>query len=416
MYTLHVTNLQDSGAGSLRQAILDANAHTGSEPIEIIFDAALDGGSVALESELPTLTAAGVTIGGPAHGSVSLENYGLSSNSSFVLKNITLPSLSLGTAAKNVSGSHVVLTGNGAVISMSGYTDLSALEAVSTQEESWVALSEYSSGVEQLNLCALGNGSNALNRYHVDAWQYGTNLLVGSGVEVQLESALEFVNITLEQGAHLYTHSVWDDVLLYCNGGVISAADALVEVGMELVYDYQTQKAGMIEAGSKLHCTHDVHVNGAAGDFAEGAEHTLDKDAVLVYSIDDLTNTIAGDISYLTQEKLDMFPSYGGKLCLGVYWMEADGDDALTIAAGVTAPVDVSTYNGGTLVAEKGSTVQGVIDVGGAGKIVSEDATFAGKMYVNTWGGLFVTAGASGLCAPASFVGILRPRNLRGAG
>ncbi len=43
MATFTVTNANDSGAGSLRQAVLDANAAAGAD--SIVFDAAFDGGA-----------------------------------------------------------------------------------------------------------------------------------------------------------------------------------------------------------------------------------------------------------------------------------------------------------------------------------------------------------------------------------
>lgn len=48
-----VTNTNDSGAGSLRQAILDANALSGSDTV---FFSGIDGGTITLTSDLPTLT------------------------------------------------------------------------------------------------------------------------------------------------------------------------------------------------------------------------------------------------------------------------------------------------------------------------------------------------------------------------
>ena len=48
MTTFTVTNLNDSGANSLRQAILDANATAGADTID--FDALLSGGTITLTS------------------------------------------------------------------------------------------------------------------------------------------------------------------------------------------------------------------------------------------------------------------------------------------------------------------------------------------------------------------------------
>jgi len=61
--TFTVTNTNDSGAGSLRQAILDANSNVGDD--QIGFAPSLSGQTIKLASDLPTITdAAGLTIDG----------------------------------------------------------------------------------------------------------------------------------------------------------------------------------------------------------------------------------------------------------------------------------------------------------------------------------------------------------------
>ncbi|MDX1923008.1 MAG: autotransporter outer membrane beta-barrel domain-containing protein [Alphaproteobacteria bacterium] len=52
--SVFVTNTNDSGAGSLRQAILDANSLGGSDTI--FFSSSIDGGTITLLSNLPALT------------------------------------------------------------------------------------------------------------------------------------------------------------------------------------------------------------------------------------------------------------------------------------------------------------------------------------------------------------------------
>lgn len=59
--TMTVSNLNDSGAGSLRQAIIDANSSPGADVIE--FKGGLNG-TIALSSQLPAITE-DLTIRGP---------------------------------------------------------------------------------------------------------------------------------------------------------------------------------------------------------------------------------------------------------------------------------------------------------------------------------------------------------------
>ena len=51
MYTITVTNLNDSGTGTLRQAIADANAYNGTDEVGIVFDSSLSG-TISLSSAL----------------------------------------------------------------------------------------------------------------------------------------------------------------------------------------------------------------------------------------------------------------------------------------------------------------------------------------------------------------------------
>jgi hypothetical protein len=55
--TLTVTNTNDSGAGSLRQAMIDANATGAADTVG--FAPSLSGQTITLDSQLPVVTAAG---------------------------------------------------------------------------------------------------------------------------------------------------------------------------------------------------------------------------------------------------------------------------------------------------------------------------------------------------------------------
>jgi parallel beta-helix repeat protein len=76
--TYTVTNTNDAGTGSLRQAIIDANANSDSDPDDIVFDAGLSlpatitltGGELAITDDL--------TIAGPGAGQLTIDGGGTS--------------------------------------------------------------------------------------------------------------------------------------------------------------------------------------------------------------------------------------------------------------------------------------------------------------------------------------------------
>ncbi len=108
--TFTVTNTGDSGAGSLRQAILDANGNAGADTIEFnVSGAGCDGAGVctiAPTSQLPGVSGA-VTIDGYTQPGASVNTAALGSNA--VLKIVV--------SATNIPGAvGIVLSGGGATV------------------------------------------------------------------------------------------------------------------------------------------------------------------------------------------------------------------------------------------------------------------------------------------------------------
>lgn len=90
--TITVTNLDDSGAGSLREAITTADGDAGADTI--VFDAALNG-TITLVSNLPTITdTAGLTIDGNSRitvsGNNSVQPFFVDDDASLNLENLTV--------------------------------------------------------------------------------------------------------------------------------------------------------------------------------------------------------------------------------------------------------------------------------------------------------------------------------------
>jgi hypothetical protein len=101
-----VVNTNDSGSGSLRQAIIDANATTGVADT-INFDQSFSGQTITLASQLPTITAAGgaltidggsadITISGANQHRVFEVGSGIGSGAKLTLSNLTVANGAVG--------------------------------------------------------------------------------------------------------------------------------------------------------------------------------------------------------------------------------------------------------------------------------------------------------------------------------
>lgn len=141
--TFTVTNLDDSGPGSLRQAILDANGAAGADIIE--FQAGLTGAIVLSSGQL--MVSDSVDIQGP--GAPDLAVTGLGDSRLFYLYNsnafldITISGLTLAGGNANLGGAiadfgenlvldGMVITGNVASVDVEGGGDGGGLYAVDT--------------------------------------------------------------------------------------------------------------------------------------------------------------------------------------------------------------------------------------------------------------------------------------------
>ena len=131
MHTITVTNLNDSGAGSLSEAIEFANAYTGTDEIQILIDESLAGQTIMLSSALPSINKA-CSLMAPAAGIILTG--GLTVYANLHMENIILPSMVINHA---VSGREVVFTGSGRVIELTNVdVSLANLRATATPTNS----------------------------------------------------------------------------------------------------------------------------------------------------------------------------------------------------------------------------------------------------------------------------------------
>ncbi len=109
---LTVTNTNDAGAGSLRQAILDANGAAG--PDTIVFDPAINGGTITLATALPAITDA-VTVTGPGSDGITVSGnsavriFQINANIAVTISGLTLTHGSAGAAG---DGGAILNNGN----------------------------------------------------------------------------------------------------------------------------------------------------------------------------------------------------------------------------------------------------------------------------------------------------------------
>ena len=172
MHTITVTNLNNYGTGSLHEAIDLANAYTGTDDVQIVFDESLSGSTLNLFTSQPTISKDCEIIG---NGFI-VARLGLGISAKVEMSNLTLPGISL-YGSGQVIPSNVVLTNQQAVTlssAWSGSTDFSGLEI--TAEGAYVGLSS-------LGDCTL----NALPASLSGGYKAKTSgILVGSGKTVTL--------------------------------------------------------------------------------------------------------------------------------------------------------------------------------------------------------------------------------------
>jgi|UPI000360F8E4 Tol biopolymer transport system component len=141
--TYTVTTLNDSGPGSLRQAVLDANARAGAD--EIVFASTVSG-TITLTSG-PLVTADVLTLTGPGAAALTLDGGGTSDVLNVVYdwdrpggERLTISGLTL------ANGENAIDAGTGG-FSDSG-TDIHVKECVVTGHSDWVIISndDYGSG------------------------------------------------------------------------------------------------------------------------------------------------------------------------------------------------------------------------------------------------------------------------------
>jgi hypothetical protein len=193
-----VTNIDDSGAGSLRQAILDANSSDGADTIT--FASEVSGGTITLASTLPAVTdPSGLTIDGTG------QNITLSGNNAFTVLivnggSLIIEGLTITKAA--FGGRHP----SGALINNSGSTTTIIGSTLSNNQVS--AIENYGTLTIKDNTQITGNitgafGGGIFNFLGgtvtiTDSTIYGNTAYDGGGVYNELDSKMTIIRSVIE--------------------------------------------------------------------------------------------------------------------------------------------------------------------------------------------------------------------------
>lgn len=241
MNTLLVTNTNDSGEGSLRRAIEQANACLGDDIPTITFDPTLAGQTIALASDLSLTHAARIV--NLADSPVAIEGYSLKTNADLHLENMILPKVTVSRAIV-LTGSNNTLTGNGEVIRLeNANVDLSAFHAdATTLAEEGADIGIWGHAVnEETHYVKLGKGLSTYRLAGFVSIEEGVDLYLDDGVI--LKSDHPSSDIHVQKNARLIASKAEIDLMGHgeANGGSLS--QLIVEDGGIVDLNASTVKA-----------------------------------------------------------------------------------------------------------------------------------------------------------------------------
>ena len=241
MNTLLVTNTNDSGEGSLRRAIEQANACLGDDIPTITFGPTLAGQTIALASDLSLTHAARIV--NLADSPVAIEGYSLKTNADLHLENMILPKLTASRAIV-LTGNNNTLTGNGEVIRLEdANVDLSAFHAdATTLSEEGADIGIWGHAVnEETHYVKLGKGLSTYRLAGFVSIEEGVDLYLDDGVI--LKSDHPSSDIHVQKNARLIASKAEIDLMGHgeANGGSLS--QLIVEDGGIVDLNASTVKA-----------------------------------------------------------------------------------------------------------------------------------------------------------------------------
>jgi hypothetical protein len=181
---INVTNTNNSGAGSLRQAMLDANAIAGTD----IIDATGVTGTITLLSTLPNITES-VTINGPTAGNLTLDAGGgfrvLQLSSGYNIINY-LTIINGGVSISNSGGGGIYNTGNSLTLDHCIISNCTNNAASGNLEAGGI----YSEGLLNMTYCRVTNNSCTANNLSSPGNLSGGGIMLAGYSNVSIENCL----------------------------------------------------------------------------------------------------------------------------------------------------------------------------------------------------------------------------------
>jgi hypothetical protein len=182
--TINVINTNDSGAGSLRQAISDANSLAGTD----IIDATGITGTITLLSTLPIVTES-VTINGPTAGNLTLDAGGVFrvlqlSSGNNIINYLTI--INGGVSISNSGGGGIYNTGNSLTLDHCIISNCTNNAASGNLEAGGI----YSEGLLNMTYCRVTNNSCTANNLSSPGNLSGGGIMLAGYSIVSIENCL----------------------------------------------------------------------------------------------------------------------------------------------------------------------------------------------------------------------------------
>ncbi len=348
MYTITVTNLNDSGAGSLHQALTDASSYTSTDEVEIVFDMSL-AGTITLGSNLKI--PAKVTVQLPE--SVKLN---LNSRDLLIYGNLTADNESAVDSIFSTSTSAQVIVYSGGKMSLTKTNiALPASQSVQINEGGTVELAECEIDKVVQNRGNLKADNCTFNSYV--EYDMSTGSLSGNGNTFAADETLRLTNVSGD------TVDLLDFIGEVTENAYIGLSGSMYDCTLADVFS-------VVPQGYKLSVNTTVQ-SGYTVTLEEGVRLNLDSCDLLIYGNLTADNQSSVDSIFSTSTSAQVIVYSGGKMSL--------------TKANIALPASQSVQiNGGGTVELAECDIDG--DVKNAGDLKANNCTF--KSYVTNNGSL----------------------------